>query len=503
MSYDASSLRGYLQRIDATAPTIQGGAAAMMKHYDKSPLVAVNCWRDMLVQARSDQFLPLLYVANEVLQNSKRNRGNKFLEAFSPVLGQSLIYVCGKAPPSIVESIRRTVKIWAERRVFSIRYVNDLIKGLEPYRTKTIGGSRTRIQQYSSISSRTNSSSNAGPGGFMGSGRFSPDPDLPLDSQDELSAGTSAANDFDSELGLDNGDGNGSDQDEDNLFDGDDDANNDDDDDDDLFGNASNKLLKINIDFDVSSPANSNGESTNKKRRRTSENEKSLSLTNAGADANNYPYTTLGSSKTKPKRRSSSRSQHLSTSSLMELMNQVSALRSNYDRVSAKLEELQKAYDDSDNNQRIETLVGDELLEEYKKTITDEQEIDKHKRQLHSIAQTRRGLEIDALRYLPWLERALKQDTDGIDFSNSFRRQLELFKGVYQPTKEARDKRLMEEALRIQKEEELQRKKREEEERKKFMESAMSKQTEAQPGMVWNRATGEYQHLNQEESWRD
>mmetsp|Transcript_18419 Transcript_18419/g.37775 ORF Transcript_18419/g.37775 Transcript_18419/m.37775 type:complete len:506 (-) Transcript_18419:1610-3127(-) len=505
MSYDASSLRGYLQRIDATAPTIQGAAAAMMKHYDKSPLVAVNCWRDMLVQARSDQFLPLLYVANEVLQNSKRNRGNKFLEAFSPVLGQSLIYVCGKAPPSIVESIRRTVKIWAERRVFSIRYVNDLIKGLEPYRSKTIGGGRTRTSS-TSRSSSSNSSSTAGHCEFLGSGRFSPDPDLPVDSQDDQSAGVSATNDFDSEMGLGNGDGNGSDQDEDNLFDdGNNNDDDDDDDDDDLFGNASNKLLKINIDFDVSSPANSNGESTNKKRRRTSENGKSLSLPHAGADANKHAYTTLGSSKSKPKRRNGS--QHLSTSSLMELMNQVSALRSNHDRVSAKLEELQKAYDDSDsnsnNNQRIETLVGDELLEEYKKTIMDEQEIEKHKRQLHSIAQTQRGLELDALRYLPWLERALKQDTDDIDFSNSFRTQLKLFKGVYQPTKEARDKRLMEEALRIQKEEELQRKKREEEERKKFMESAMSKQTEAQPGMVWNRATGEYQHLNQEESWRD
>ena len=184
-------------------------------------------------------------------------------------------------------------------------------------------------------------------------------------------------------------------------------------------------------------------------------------------------------------------------------MNQVATQQANYDRVTAKLRDVHELYGDSSETKRIETLVGNELLEEYKKTLKHEEEIDRYKRELHSIAQARRGLELEALRYLPWLERALKQDKDDIDFSNSFRKQLELFKGVYQPAKEARDRRLKEEELRVEKEEELLKKQREKEERRKFMESAMSKQTEAQPGMIWNRATGEYQHRNQEESWRD
>ena len=79
----------------------------------------------------------------------------------------------------------------------------------------------------------------------------------------------------------------------------------------------------------------------------------------------------------------------------------------------------------------------------------------------------------------------------------------EQYKKVHSKAKEARDKRLQEEA-RLQKEqEEADRKKQEEEERKKFMESAMFKETEAKPGMVWNKATGEYQYLHTDESWRD
>jgi hypothetical protein len=43
----------------------------------------------------------------------------------------------------------------------------------------------------------------------------------------------------------------------------------------------------------------------------------------------------------------------------------------------------------------------------------------------------------------------------------------------------------------------------EDEERKRLLEASLSKQEEAQPGMVWNRNTQEYQYLNTDESWRD
>ena len=88
---DQSTLRGLLRNIDESAPSIQKTAAAMVKLYAQAP-VAVTEWRNALQNAAShhhsrDQLLPLLYVANETIQTSKRNRGNKFLEAYSPILG--------------------------------------------------------------------------------------------------------------------------------------------------------------------------------------------------------------------------------------------------------------------------------------------------------------------------------------------------------------------------------------------------------------------------------
>ena len=76
----AEELRERLRTVDESAPSIQGAANAMMKHYDRSTTsIAVNEWRNALFSTTSsNQYIPLLYVANEVLQNSKRNRGNKF-----------------------------------------------------------------------------------------------------------------------------------------------------------------------------------------------------------------------------------------------------------------------------------------------------------------------------------------------------------------------------------------------------------------------------------------
>lgn len=104
---DSATLRATLLKTDNTLPSIQRSAAGMMTHYDRIPSIAVDDWRQCLASCHTDQLLPLLYVANEVIQTSKRNRGNKYLEAFSPVLGSSLRLACSR-DRSIVEKIRRT-----------------------------------------------------------------------------------------------------------------------------------------------------------------------------------------------------------------------------------------------------------------------------------------------------------------------------------------------------------------------------------------------------------
>ena len=132
---DATALRQTLVQTENNLPSIQSASRLMMRFYDtpSGADLAVSEWRSVLQTCSTSQLLPLLYVANEVLQTSKRNRGNKFLEAFSPVLGSSLIYICNQ-DRGLVEKIRRTVKVWGDRRVFSMRFVMDILAGLDSYR---------------------------------------------------------------------------------------------------------------------------------------------------------------------------------------------------------------------------------------------------------------------------------------------------------------------------------------------------------------------------------
>jgi hypothetical protein len=446
----SNNLRGLLKGINLTAPAIQGAAGAMMKHYDKSAGLAVTEWRNALQQAREDQYLPLLYVANEVVQNSKRNRGNKFLEAFSPVLGQALIFISQRSSPVTVNKIRRTIKIWGERHVFSVRFVNELIKGLEPYRN---GGETTTAATASTTTSQQSPKSNNSPEANDTSTVVSiPEPQTaPAEDTEE---------DLDQDMNVNN-----------------DDDDDDEDEEEDLFGIASERLLNIDVDLDQAA-----AEITSSKKRRRSSSRGATSSSSGSLHS------------AKSKRRSVQ-----STSSLMELWNQVSSLQMTYDRVQGALKEI----DSPHFQEKIGTLVGDELLKAYKKTVQYEEDIVKHRKELYDIAQRRKALELEAVRYLPWLENALKQDDEDVQFCQKYSVQLTLFQHVHKPAKEARDGRLKEEEIRRIQEEEMKKKREEEEERKKFMESAMAKQTEAQPGMVWNKATGEYQYLNQDETWRD
>jgi len=130
---EQANLRSVLSQTENSSSAIQNSAASMMKLYIISPALAVSEWRNALQSSRNSQLLPLLYVANEVIQSSKRNRGNKFLEQFSPVLKGSLQFICER-DPEVVEKVRRVAKIWGDRRVFSVRFVADLLSGVEEFR---------------------------------------------------------------------------------------------------------------------------------------------------------------------------------------------------------------------------------------------------------------------------------------------------------------------------------------------------------------------------------
>ena len=208
---------------------------------------------------------------------------------------------------------------------------------------------------------------------------------------------------------------------------------------------------------------------------------------------------------TKKRRRNSSmtgtskrRKAILSTTTLMNLVKQVMSLQDSLDSSKTLLKEIS-----APPSVEVDQLVGDELLTEYQKVTKGISQVHQLKQTLHKIASDRKTLEQEAVRYIPWLQTSLKTDDDDVTFCKQLENKIQLVQTVHSQAKAARDaKRDLEALQRKQQEEEL-RKKSEEDERKKFMESALKKETEAKPGMVWSRERQEYVYLNTEESWRD
>mmetsp|Transcript_27925 Transcript_27925/g.41225 ORF Transcript_27925/g.41225 Transcript_27925/m.41225 type:complete len:454 (+) Transcript_27925:414-1775(+) len=452
------SLHSALSRIDMSAPAIQEGAGTMMKHYDRSAGTAVTEWRNALQIARDDQLLPLLYVANEVLQTSKRNRGNNFLEAFSATLGQALAYMCQRLDPEQVEKVRRTAKIWGDRRVFSVRYVGELLKGLEPYRNGNIPKAQA---MDTSMSNHVKDDD-----GRLAS--FSPTP------SDEAPASPKPTQREDEDISR--SEITASPTADDLMRQSSDEENDDDEDSIGFFRSSGDAQLDVTIDASkveevTLSPKKMRSPPSAAKRRRSS--------------------TGGGSRK---------RKSLLSTQSLQDLWRQLSLLQQQYDQSQTLL----KGMDPNDlGKDGIEDLIGDQLLEAYERNVNYTKLLNTERANLHRVANGKRNLEQEAIRYLPWCHTALQQDDEDLELCNSIEQDLVELKTIHKEAKERRDERKAKQEQAARQQQIEKQKQLEEEERKRLLEAALSKQEEAKPGMVWSKAAQEYVYLNTEEDWRD
>ncbi|KAL6993114.1 hypothetical protein U1Q18_011232 [Sarracenia purpurea var. burkii] len=98
-------------------------------HQSKAELV-IAIWDKQFHISEMGQKVRLLYLANDILQNSKR-KGNEFVSEFWKVLPAALKDVMEKGDDRGKNVVSRLVSIWEERRVFGsrARSLSDLMLG--------------------------------------------------------------------------------------------------------------------------------------------------------------------------------------------------------------------------------------------------------------------------------------------------------------------------------------------------------------------------------------
>ncbi|KAM4705666.1 regulation of nuclear pre-mRNA domain-containing protein 1A [Rhinophrynus dorsalis] len=95
-------------------------------HHRKHSRVIVTVWDRELRKAKPNRKLTFLYLANDVIQNSKR-KGPEFTKDFAPVIVDAFKHVSSETDESCKKHLGRVLSIWEERAV----YTNDVLTQLK------------------------------------------------------------------------------------------------------------------------------------------------------------------------------------------------------------------------------------------------------------------------------------------------------------------------------------------------------------------------------------
>ncbi|KAK4623536.1 UPF0400 protein [Fulvia fulva] len=121
MSYSDDAVRAKLAALNETQDSIVTNAQWIMFHRRHADRTA-QLWLQRLQESTSaSKRLVLLYLANEVVQQSRARSKTDFLVAFEPLIGEGIALAYKGASQEVQGKLRRVSEVWKERRIFDPR----------------------------------------------------------------------------------------------------------------------------------------------------------------------------------------------------------------------------------------------------------------------------------------------------------------------------------------------------------------------------------------------
>lgn len=145
---NAAKLEQRLAKVDGTAESINT-ISAYCRAYESEAESVAGCWLKVLSSAPKEQVLPLLYLANDVLQRSAKT-GNAFIEAFSGCLEAAMKEAAAKAPESLAQ-IKRLPKIWSERKVLPDAFCSTLLRNVDEASSSATSAAAEKAQEDAAV----------------------------------------------------------------------------------------------------------------------------------------------------------------------------------------------------------------------------------------------------------------------------------------------------------------------------------------------------------------
>ncbi|KKK22671.1 hypothetical protein ARAM_002576 [Aspergillus rambellii] len=119
MAYTDDAVKAKLSALNETQEGIVTVAQWVMFHRRHAERTA-QLWLQKLRDSPASKRLNLIYLANEVAQQSRARRKEDFLIAFSPVIAEATAIAYKGASNDIQQKIRRVVEVWRQRSIFEL-----------------------------------------------------------------------------------------------------------------------------------------------------------------------------------------------------------------------------------------------------------------------------------------------------------------------------------------------------------------------------------------------
>lgn len=135
MAYTDDGVRAKLSALNETQESIVTVAQWVMFHRYTAPFTRLfvhnltflsrrhadktaTLWLQRLKDSSSNKRLNLIYLANEVAQQSKARRKDDFLVAFAPIIAEATAIAYRGATNEVQQKLRRVVQVWRARQIF-------------------------------------------------------------------------------------------------------------------------------------------------------------------------------------------------------------------------------------------------------------------------------------------------------------------------------------------------------------------------------------------------
>ncbi|PYH40772.1 CTD-interacting domain-containing protein [Aspergillus saccharolyticus JOP 1030-1] len=117
MAYSDDAVKAKLSALNETQEGIVTVAQWVMFHRRHADRTA-QLWLQKLRESPAPKRLNLIYLANEVVQQSRARRKEDFLLAFSPIIAEATATAYKGASNDIQQKLRRVIEVWRSRAIF-------------------------------------------------------------------------------------------------------------------------------------------------------------------------------------------------------------------------------------------------------------------------------------------------------------------------------------------------------------------------------------------------